>query len=675
MRPGEPSRLRAPGRAATLAALADEYIHADGGDIASASLYAALALALDTESIRARCLLAQCYMRGGAALIFPFAPSTTDAAHSRAGALAAVHLLQHGPSAVFADVAAARVYAAACTALGRLRDAQMAMEWTLAHGGTDAAPEAEALPPRDVRAGQLHTQLGTIAMKQARYREAAAHFARARAADPFNWRAWTSLCDMSLAPPALEAFDDERRTKRTPAPRRDDVPPVPAVPPGRRTARALGAARTNTSHVTTRDPKARPPLRRSALAAAGDRARSPPPSPRRAVPWLVALMRALGEAYRLVRLFRARDAVALMLGSDVLAPFRHTAPLQCLLARALHDQSEYAAAEKHFSAARALEPYLLAHMDIYSLVLFQLHREVELAALAHALAAVDPRATAAHIAAGNTWSLQGEHDAAYACFEQAALTSPECAYAYTLAGYEALELDRPARAVRLFRCARRCDRRHWNALAGLGHVYLRRGDAALASEAYAEAFLINSSNAVLLDLLGWALEQAGDTPGALAVYQRAIRMQPRAAMTRLKRAQLLMRTAAALPPHEAAARENAAHAELQRVCTLAPLDAHVHLMLARSYMRRGGGRFARDADDSAPALLPSAHRGEIARHLAAAMHLDPASVRTIGALGDGRTLHRGAGAAGQVAEDAEDSGIDGSAVHMSYAYSWHDASV
>ena len=82
-----------------------------------------------------------------------------------------------------------------------------------------------------------------------------------------------------------------------------------------------------------------------------------------------------------------------------------------------------------------------------------------LSALAQDLLALDPRSAVAHMAAGNTWSLQHQHDAAYQCFQQATLVAPECAYAYTLAGYEALELDQPVRAMRLFRCARRCDRR------------------------------------------------------------------------------------------------------------------------------------------------------------------------------------------------------------------------
>ncbi|KAI3617111.1 hypothetical protein CBS9595_003020 [Malassezia furfur] len=825
-----------------LAGLAESYLHitdAPSGaavtapDWASATLYATHALALDADSVLARRVLATCYMMGGAELVFPFAPSSLSvapslagaAAPTRAGALAAVHLLQRGARATFADVPSARVYATACTVLGRFRDAQEALEWTSAHA--DVTPTAVAKPRAgrvgtDVYTAQVRTQMGRIAMKQARYSDAAAYFTEARQLDPLNWGAFTGLCDMGMAPTGAEAFPEPpgtaaaaggasastaaaasastapvarastsaapaaaavpgalkraraapeptptdarpadarsadarptrpvrrvtpraaalrsgmARTNAVPPPPQDTtVPPVPSVPrrapsaeartlsasrntnqadvgrtasaaasgaPGKPEVRRAPVRRTETRSVRGRAPSAvartdsglrRVPPRAEVAPEAPVR-RAPPP---RAVPmpevrapsaeaservrpevdaerYTYALLRDLGEAYRLVRLFRGREAVALLDPAQVppgslRAAHRHTASVHCLLGRALHDASEYAEAETHFACAREQEPYLLMHMDIYSLVLFQLHREVALAALAQDLLAVDPRAAVAHIAAGNTWSLQHQHDAAYQCFVQATLVSPECAYAYTLAGYEALELEQPRRAVRLFRCARRCDRRHWNALAGLGQVYLREGQAALASEAYAEAFLINSANPVLLDLLGYALEQAGDTDGALAVYQRAIEMNPKAAMTRLKKAQLLLRTArargAALSARECAQRRAAAHTELLKVCALAPMEPQVHLLLARSYMRLGGGRFAYDAhaahDEHTPpsspgavhdAQLPKQYASEIAHHLATAIDLDPRCVREVSAMGEGTKLALHAHGNTSIAED------------------------
>ncbi|PKI82609.1 anaphase-promoting complex subunit cdc27 [Malassezia vespertilionis] len=790
--------MRIPGRATSLApSLAP--------DVASGTFYALHALALDPDSVPARRVLAQCYLFGGASLVFPFSPSSLGdekacalgGAPSRASALATVHLLQRGPRATFEDFGCASVYSAACTALGRFREAQDALEWTHAHARPAQKRKAEEVLDggRDLATAQLYTQLGRIAMKQARYTDATAYFTSARQADPLNWGAWAALCDMASAPRAAEAFADMQETESTPAsgtlaqrtksdeplrmpstasskpvrratprsaavrsgmhraaPQRDDVPPVPPVPPvplaQRQRADAprpgtLATSRTNTNRAPMR-PTTAPKLdaprtaravpqtlaaRRQVAAAAeplpraASRSRAPkavasrtdsglrsrPPSAEDKRPasaengtgkpgpdrdvreWTLALLRDIGEAYRLVRLYKAQEAVPLLQPD---APHRRTAAMHCLLGRALHDMTDYAEAEKQFVTAREMEPYLLMHMDIYSLVLFQLHREVALSALAQDLMEIDPRATQTHIAAGNTWSLQHQHDAAYQCFHQATLVSPECAYVYTLAGYEALELDQPSRAIRLFRSARRCDKRHWNALAGLGQVYLRQGNPGLASEAYAEAFLINSSNPVLLDLLGWALEQTGDLDGALAVYQRAIRMNPKAAMTRLKKAQLLLRTVHTslrkrnqvfseesdvplLNAREAALRRAAAHTELLKVCALAPMEPQVHLLLARSYMRLGGGRFtAEDAyTDATPPTspsespretrLPRQFLGEITHHLATAVDLDPRCIREVNAMGEGAKLAlQGTHAGATIAEDEQD---DFSHIPMSHA--------
>ena len=124
-------------------------------------------------------------------------------------------ILQRGARATFADVPSARVYATACTVLGRFRDAQEALEWTSAHA--DVAPSAVAKPRAgrdgtDIYTSQVRTQLGRIAMKQARYSNAAAYFTEARQLDPLNWGAYTGLCDMGMAPTGAEAFPEPAGT-------------------------------------------------------------------------------------------------------------------------------------------------------------------------------------------------------------------------------------------------------------------------------------------------------------------------------------------------------------------------------------------------------------------------------------------------------------------------------
>jgi len=670
-------------RVPQLIALAEMYLHvaddAESGtstavslapDWASATLYACMALALDPDHVDARRIVALCYLNGGAELLFPFSPSsygqtrTPDGyqarSPTRACALAAIYLLQRGSRATFLDLGSARVYASASMVLGRYKEAHDALAYTMQQGGAKrkAAPgtsaSASLVSPHDMYMGQVYTQLARMAMKQAKYTDAAKYCEAARDLDPYNWGAWTMLCDMALAPPASEAWKLPKREAAS-RPMRQVTPRAAALRSGmtREAPRTL-ATRTNTDDARRRT-VSKPAVPRS---ASGPTTSAP----------LLDMTRDLAEAYRCVRRYEGQRALELLCGPvpSVRRRAYRIAGVHCLVGRALHDMTEYTDAEMHFRRARAMEPYLCMHMDIYSLVLFQLHREVALSALAQDLLAMDPRAAIAHIAAGNTWSLQHQHDAAYQCFRQATLVAPECAYAYTLAGYEALELEQPARAVRLFLCARRCDRRHWNALAGLGQVYLRQGYELRASEAYAQAFLINRHNAVLLDLLGWTLEQAGDADGALAVYQRAIDMQPKAAMTRLKKAQLLLATVRAaddlrLSPRERTQRRQAAHAELLRVCALVPSEPRVHLMLARSYMRMGGGHFAPSEDSTpppSPLRLPHAYHAEITHHLATAVDLDPRCVRDVHAMGDmPKLVYQATGA--MIAEDEEQDDVDG----------------
>lgn len=84
--------------------------------------------------------------------------------------------------------------------------------------------------------------------------------------------------------------------------------------------------------------------------------------------------------------------------------------------------------------------------------------------LARACMAVD-RTTSpqAWIATGNLFSFQRDHDEAMRCFKRATQIDPECAYAWTLCGYEASEMDEYDRAMGYFRNAIRTDARHYNA--------------------------------------------------------------------------------------------------------------------------------------------------------------------------------------------------------------------
>jgi anaphase-promoting complex subunit 3 len=176
-------------------------------------------------------------------------------------------------------------------------------------------------------------------------------------------------------------------------------------------------------------------------------------------------------------------------------------------------------AERAFKAVRTLEPYRLWDMEVYSTLLWHLHRTVELSFLAQELLNIDPQSSQAWIAVGNLFSLQKERSQALTCFRRAAQMDPTCAYAHTLSGHESIDEDLD-RAINFFQSALRADPRHYNAWYagsasaikclssdviaryGLGTCYLRMSKIRLAEYHYRKAVEIHPNNAVLLGCVG-----------------------------------------------------------------------------------------------------------------------------------------------------------------------------
>ncbi|TKY86119.1 hypothetical protein EX895_004944 [Sporisorium graminicola] len=315
---------------------------------------------------------------------------------------------------------------------------------------------------------------------------------------------------------------------------------------------------------------------------------------------------------------------------------------QMLLGRSYAECSQYAPSENHFAAIRKLNPFVAAHMDVYSLVLFHLSREVKLSALAQHLAMVAPGTASTHIVVGNAFSLQKEHQTALVCFQRAAAAAPDYAYAYTLAGHEAHDLGLHDEAIAYFRSAIRCDRRHWNAWAGLGRVYLGIGEHEHAAcKSLQQAIALNPGNHVLWDLVGWTFSLLNAPAKALECYDRAIELAESASvLTYLRRAELLLQDGDA----------ESSHRDLVRAHDLAPEEASIHILLAQSYMRLGGGAFCHlEGATGGPAggkanaalrasgvmVLPSAHHAEITHHLSVAIDLDPSLLRLVKSICEG----------------------------------------
>lgn len=210
-----------------------------------------------------------------------------------------------------------------------------------------------------------------------------------------------------------------------------------------------------------------------------------------------------------------------------------------MVGRAHYERLEYASAERAFRAARALEPYRLGDMEVYSTLLWHLQQNVQLSYLAQELMNINPRSPQAWIAVGNLFSLQKERSQALTCFRRAAEMDPSCAYAYTLSGHESIDEDLD-KAIGFFQTALRADPRHYNAWYGLGTCYLRMSKIRLAEYHYRKAVEIHPNNAVLLGCVGMAVERRGDKVAAHSLFDQAVRVAPDNALVRYRRAKILI---------------------------------------------------------------------------------------------------------------------------------------
>lgn len=383
-------------------------------------------------------------------------------------------------------------------------------------------------------------------------------------------------------------------------------------------------------------------------------------------------LRLLGGAYKDAkehkgdRVLRAFSTLDSGLSASNLRSLQESPEVKILFGRVHHDMAQYVEAEQCFAAAvRSSSGTCLADMDIYSLVLFHLSRQEKLSALAQQLARIDADAAETHLTSGNLFSLNASPSIALRCFRRACQSAPHYAHSYTLAGHECRALNQPLKALRFFREALRVDPRHWNGWSGIGMLLCSEGQWKGARTVLAHACGLNPSNAQLWDVFGIASEQVNDRQAALEAYSRATLLNPKSAGATIRKGELLWKMNRLEPAHNA----------LLQAVALSPNEAQVHLRLAQSYMRKGGGAFApisvarpgggggkpAAADDSVTlgggvgvgsgkakamgeSALPTRYHAEIARHLATAVDLEPSLSRRVKALteGAGATLRGGA---------------------------------
>ncbi|KAF9428521.1 anaphase-promoting complex subunit cdc27 [Podila epigama] len=185
-------------------------------------------------------------------------------------------------------------------------------------------------------------------------------------------------------------------------------------------------------------------------------------------------------------------------------PFGHlnSGWVQCQIAKCKFEMTDYDEAEKHFEAARILEPSLHMDMDVYSSCLWHLKKETALSTLAKELKDADNQSHVAWVALGNAYNLRQEHEQALCCFQRAIQLNDKYAYAHTLSGQEYFALEEHDKAQAEYQMAMTINPRHYYAWYGMGQIYNKMGKNDLSLVYYQEAQKLNPSNAVLLYLVG-----------------------------------------------------------------------------------------------------------------------------------------------------------------------------
>ncbi|KAA8536972.1 hypothetical protein F0562_029450 [Nyssa sinensis] len=227
---------------------------------------------------------------------------------------------------------------------------------------------------------------------------------------------------------------------------------------------------------------------------------------------ILALLRSLGEGYRLSCMYRCQDALDVYLK----LPQKHynTGWVLSQVGKAYFELVDYLEADRAFGLARLASPYSLEGMDIYSTVLYHLKEDMKLSYMAQELISTDRLAPQSWCAMGNCYSLQKDHESALKNFQRAVQLNSRFAYAHTLCGHEYVALEDFENGIKSYQHALRIDARHYNAWYGLGMIYLRQEKFEFSEHHFQVAFQINPHSSVIMSYLGTAFHALKRSEGS-----------------------------------------------------------------------------------------------------------------------------------------------------------------
>ncbi|KAI5968806.1 CDC27 [Candida margitis] len=288
--------------------------------------------------------------------------------------------------------------------------------------------------------------------------------------------------------------------------------------------------------------------------------------------YLLHLYLTFAKSFRHLSNYDCYKAIKI-LENDIPQQDRDTPWVTSKLGRLHYEVMNYKQSESYFKKLRKLDRARSEDMEIYSTLLWHLHRKVELTFLANELHDIDPTSPVTWCTIGNLFSLTHEPDEAIRCFNKAIKLNDKFTYAYTLKGHEFFANDNYEMAMESFRISLLLDPRHFNALYGIGMIYMNLGEYQKADYHFRKAISINPINIILICCVGMVLEKLNKKSMALKQYELACKLQPSNPLPIFKKAQLLF----TLQNYPLALKN------FEILKNIAPNEASVHFLLGQLY--------------------------------------------------------------------------------------------
>lgn len=307
------------------------------------------------------------------------------------------------------------------------------------------------------------------------------------------------------------------------------------------------------------------------------------------------VMRSYCRFGEVVQLLHKYDIIGAMDKLISISPEQREAPFYWYLKGRLHFENlEYDKAVSAFEEMRRKDPCYIKGVDYYSVALWQLQREKDLAVLAKYLIDNHRDLPETYIVYGNVFSVQREHEYAVKMFRRALQLNPNHAYALTMVGHEYASMDERDKAAQCFRLAIHADPSHYNGWYGLGMIEYKKENYPAALANFKKALDIYPTNPLILVQLGVAQHALKHTADALRTLSLAVASFPNNPLCRFQKASLLYSLG-----HLDKAME-----ELEKLKELAPKESLVYFLM---------GKVSKRTDNTHMALM----------YFSKAMDLDP----------------------------------------------------